>query len=195
MTLAGWLFGLGSAAAVCILATLLATILGGVRFWPPGETAWKARLHWGLVTVFNVALIGAAVVEWNSWLFPRPASLLVGSALALGGAAVFGYSVRVMDAAETSGGNPETLYTDGPYARSRNPQYVGMIIGITGFALLVNAASVTVLAALHVLWVVLLPFAEEPWLREQFGAEYERYCRRVPRFIGLRTVRSAAPPQ
>jgi protein-S-isoprenylcysteine O-methyltransferase Ste14 len=94
-----------------------------------------------------------------------------------------------MDAEETSGGNIETLYTDGPYARSRNPQYVGMIVGLTGFALIVNALSVAILAALHVLWVVLLPFAQEPWLREQFGAAYNRYRERVPRFIGRRTFR------
>ncbi|WP_336135394.1 methyltransferase family protein [Natronomonas amylolytica] len=192
MALAGWLFALGSAAAVCILATLLATTVGDVRFWPPGETAWKARLHWGLVTVFNIALVGTAVLDWNSWVLPRPTSLVIGVGLALVGAVVFGYSVRVMDAEETSGGNPETLYTDGPYARSRNPQYVGMIIGITGFALLVNAPSVAGLAILHIFWVVLLPFAEEPWLREQFGEEYDRYRERVPRFIGFRTFRPAA---
>lgn len=192
MALAGWLFGIGAIAAVAIIATLLATIVADVRFWPPGETAWKARLHWGLVLVFNLALVGTAIMDWNSWVLPRPASLVVGGALALVGAVVFGYSVRVMDAEETSGGTPETLYTEGPYARSRNPQYVGIIIGITGFALLVNAVSVVVLAALHVCWVVLLPFAEEPWLREQFGEEYDRYRERVPRFIGLRTFRPAA---
>jgi protein-S-isoprenylcysteine O-methyltransferase Ste14 len=30
------------------------------------------------------------------------------------------------------------------------------------------------------------PFAEEPWLRRQYGGEYEEYCREVPRFFGIR---------
>jgi protein-S-isoprenylcysteine O-methyltransferase Ste14 len=46
---------------------------------------------------------------------------------------------------------------------------------------------VAVLAALHVAWLALLPFAEEPWLEAEFGENYERYCDRVPRFVGWKT--------
>jgi hypothetical protein len=44
--------------------------------------------------------------------------------------------------------------------------------------------------------VVLLPLAEEPFLREQFGETDERDREEVPRFVGRRTVRellSAVP--
>lgn len=34
------------------------------------------------------------------------------------------------------------------------------------------------------LWL-LLPFDEEPWLRETYGEAYERYREWVPRFVGL----------
>jgi len=35
-------------------------------------------------------------------------------------------------------------------------------------------------------WFVLAPFTEEPWLRDKFGAEYDSYMKRVPRFLSFR---------
>lgn len=35
----------------------------------------------------------------------------------------------------------------------------------------------------------LFPFTEEPWLREQYGDDYEEYCERTPRFIGWISVK------
>jgi protein-S-isoprenylcysteine O-methyltransferase Ste14 len=81
------------------------------------------------------------------------------------------------------------LHTDGAYAYSRNPQYVGMIIGISGFALVVNSLFVSVLAVVHIGWVLLLPRAEEPHLQAEYGREYDAYRHRTPRFVDLRTVR------
>jgi protein-S-isoprenylcysteine O-methyltransferase Ste14 len=49
---------------------------------------------------------------------------------------------------------------------------------------------VLLLAAAHVGWVLLLPRAEEPHLRAEYGDEYERYAANVPRFVGRTTVRS-----
>ena len=37
-------------------------------------------------------------------------------------------------------------------------------------------------------WTFLLPFAEEPWLEEEYGKDYETYRERVPRFIGGKTL-------
>ena len=187
MTPARIAFVLGGAAASSIVVTLLVTLATDVRFWPPGDNRLKAGLHWGLVAVFDVALLAVAVLEWNTWVLPRPSSLLVGVPLSAVGVGVFGYSVRVMNQVETTGQTVEELYTDGPYARSRNPQYVGMLIGLVGFGLLANAALVVPLLVVHGCWLVLLPFAEEPWLREAFGDEFERYCEAVPRFVGMRT--------
>jgi protein-S-isoprenylcysteine O-methyltransferase Ste14 len=36
--------------------------------------------------------------------------------------------------------------------------------------------------------VLLLPRAEEPHLRAEFGDAYDRYAARVPRFVGIRTL-------
>lgn len=146
-------------------------------------------MHWGLVTIFDVCLVGVAILEWNSWVLPRPGSLLGDLLLSGCGATIFVVSSRAMSTTETTGQTAGELYTDGLYARTRNPQYVGMIIGVIGFTFLVNALTVAVLCLLHICWLVLLPFAEEPWLRAQFGDEYDAYCDCVPRFVSRRTIR------
>lgn len=138
--------------------------------------------------VFNVSALLVAALEWNTWLLPRPASLVVGGGLLVIGGAIFVRSANVMESSEVTGVDGD-LYTTGPYTYSRNPQYVGMLIGLVGFALLVDSALVAVLAAVHVSWVLLLPRSEEPHLQSVFGAEYDRYVSQVPRFVSIYTVR------
>lgn len=186
-SLASVFVGAGVLAAAGIISTVAVSITGRVRLWPPGEDTWKAALHWGLVGVVDVCLIVLAILRWDTWLLPRPASLVAGVVLSLLGAGVFLGGSRELTGAETAGQVPEGLRTSGLYARSRNPQYVGMMVGLVGFACLVNAVTVAVLCALYVGWLALLPLAEEPWLSEHFGEAYERYRQRVPRFVGRRT--------
>jgi protein-S-isoprenylcysteine O-methyltransferase Ste14 len=171
-------FWVGVAAASAHLVALGATLLvEEFRFWPPGGRNWKFATHWEADLGLNASLLVVAVVDWNAWLLPRPASLVVGVVLAALGAA---RSFTVRQSAGLAGG----LRTDGLYARSRNPQYVGMIVGVAGVALAANSALVAVLAALHVLRDVLLAVVEEPWLSDRFGDEYDRYAEEVPRFLG-----------
>lgn len=49
--------------------------------------------------------------------------------------------------------------------------------------LLSNAALVVVPGLLAALLFASWLFSEEPWLKERFGEDYERYCERVPRFL------------
>jgi len=182
-------FGAGLLSAAGVYVLVLGTLLTNHEWWPPGDRTPAYYLHWTLVSVFDVALVVTAALDWGAWTLPQSASL-VGGALAVLGTVVFAWGARTLHADETMGVTGD-LYTGGPYAYTRNPQYVGMIVGVTGFALAVDSALVAALAAVHVGWVILLPRAEEPHLRAEFGAAYERYARRVPRFVGLRTVRRA----
>ncbi|KAB1196318.1 MULTISPECIES: isoprenylcysteine carboxylmethyltransferase family protein [Haloferax] len=183
-------FALGVASASVIIGTLLVTIFSSSwRFWPPGELTWKYHLHWVCVGSFNVSLVGTAVFEWGTWVLPAPTKFVVGGVLAVVGVVVFTTSENSFERHETMGLAGD-LHTSGLYARSRNPQYVGMIVGIVGFAVVVDSLLVTILALLHVSWVLLLPFAEEPWLQDEFGEEYRRYKQQVPRFVGVQTFRS-----
>lgn len=181
-------FLIGLVAAAGVYSLLLVTLTTDRRLWPPGEKTQANHLHWTLVWLFNGALLTVAVLDWNAWLLPRPGTLVAGVVLAVVGTAVFLRSASVMRSDETMGVTGE-LYTDGPYAYSRNLQYVGMIVGIVGFALLVNSVWMAVLAAAHVGWVVLLPYAEEPHLRAEYGEAYEQYMAQVPRFVGVHTAR------
>ncbi|MFD1634135.1 methyltransferase family protein [Haloplanus ruber] len=182
-------FGTGLLSAAGVYVLVLGTLLTDHEWWPPGDRTPAYYLHWTLVSVFDVALVVTAALDWGAWALPQSVSL-VGGALAVLGTAVFAWGARTLHTDETMGVTGD-LYTDGPYAYTRNPQYVGMIVGVTGFALATDSALVAALAVVHVGWVVLLPRAEEPHLRAEFGAAYERYARRVPRFVGLRTVRRA----
>jgi len=80
---------------------------------------------------------------------------------------------------------PRRLVISGFYRYVRNPMYIGaslVVIGETALwgSLTAGLQYLLVFASLVALFVVLY---EEPALRSQFGAEYEGYCRNVPRFL------------
>jgi protein-S-isoprenylcysteine O-methyltransferase Ste14 len=147
----------------------------GFRLWPPvgvgapllvgwvateawGDPAeigaWRIPVGWALVLFF------AVWNGWSLWLFGRHGTgLLPGQATG-------------------------TLIEQGPYRRSRNPLYIGMLALYLGLALLGPTAWGLVLfpvAVVLVLWGAILP--EERFLRERFGAPYVDYTRRVRRWL------------
>ncbi|MBN2371028.1 MAG: isoprenylcysteine carboxylmethyltransferase family protein, partial [Vicinamibacteria bacterium] len=78
------------------------------------------------------------------------------------------------------------LVTGGVYRWTRNPQYVTVIPAYAGLAAAADSIGVLLLVALLIAVYVLMAHAEEPWLRHQYGAAYERYMRAVPRFFNFR---------
>ena len=117
------------------------------------------------------------------WRVPVPMALrwLIGSALLAGGLSVVVATVGATGDVRLA--HPGRLVVTGPYARSRNPMYVG-------WSLLHLGAGVATGSP----WIVatLLPAAgsihrtvrrEEDALGRQFGAEFERYRATVPRYL------------
>ena len=111
----------------------------------------------------------------------------LGAVIALAGLAVraltIGYEYIVR------GGRNRQVYADqlvqrGVYAHTRNPMYLGNGLIIVGCALIVNAPH---------FYLVVLPFtalayasiiaAEEFYLRDKFGVEFDAYCARVNRIL------------
>jgi protein-S-isoprenylcysteine O-methyltransferase Ste14 len=79
---------------------------------------------------------------------------------------------------------PKKLVVEGPYRIIRNPMYWGVGSVILGEAAVFHSVALTELAIIFAGGVVLFVlFVEEPVLKRKFGAEYEEYCRRVPRWL------------
>jgi protein-S-isoprenylcysteine O-methyltransferase Ste14 len=91
---------------------------------------------------------------------------------------------------EISSSDKGRLITDGIYGRIRNPRYLEFLLLSFVYVAFANYSGVWVIYALMFPAIHLVVLLEEPELRERFGAEYEEYCRRVPRYIPRR--RSAA---
>lgn len=75
------------------------------------------------------------------------------------------------------------LAVDGPYSVSRNPLYLGSILGAVGVGMQTGMLTFAVLAGL-ICWGIFAVVVrrEEAFLRGRFGPAYDRYCARVPRF-------------
>ncbi len=79
--------------------------------------------------------------------------------------------------------HPGRLLTEGIYRRIRHPRYVEIILALAAYALFTNYLAMYLLVLASPAAVYLIVLLEEKELRQRFGAEYEAYCRRVPRFI------------
>src|ERR1700736_6756018 len=79
---------------------------------------------------------------------------------------------------------PKKLVVEGPYRIVRNPMYWSVVSVMLGEALAFRSLALAGIGCVvfsgAVLFVMLY---EEPILRTKFGAEYEAYCRRVPRWL------------
>lgn len=95
------------------------------------------------------------------------------------------WAMATLGIAQTFGGKG-VLVVRGPYRFSRNPQYLGFILALLGWALLAGSTLTLIAALVGVIPLLLVPFAEEPWLMERLGPPYAAYKQTVPRFIPLR---------
>jgi protein-S-isoprenylcysteine O-methyltransferase Ste14 len=78
---------------------------------------------------------------------------------------------------------PQRLLTEGIYSRIRHPRYVEVLLVMASLALIANNLAAYVNWIIGIPSVLLIVRIEERELRDRFGAEYEAYCARVPRFV------------
>ena len=136
-----------------------------------------------------------ALLPWGAhWLWPRPVGIplsmgrLWGAILCGGGLVVWGICLDVFS--RRGRGTPfpldapRHLVTTGPFAVVRNPIIAGELAVIWGEALYIASLGMLAYAMLMTLAGHLaVRLVEEPELRERFGAAYDDYCRRVPRWL------------
>jgi protein-S-isoprenylcysteine O-methyltransferase Ste14 len=78
---------------------------------------------------------------------------------------------------------PHELVASGPYARLRNPMYLGAGAAMTGAALYYQSWALLAYVAAFMIAAHLVVVAyEEPALRRTFGPDYEAYCARTRRW-------------
>jgi protein-S-isoprenylcysteine O-methyltransferase Ste14 len=154
--------------ATALARTLLFTVL--VPGTVAGLLPWRLALRSG--------------AEAAAWASPRGALAAVVGAVGL----AF-YARCALDFALEGRGTPAPI--DAPrflvrghlYRRSRNPMYLGVLGMIAAWALAFGAWWIALYGVvILVLFQSFVILYEEPTLRRSFGAEYERYCERVPRW-------------
>lgn len=110
----------------------------------------------------------------------------LGIAIVLAGLAVRGAVVGL--AYIKRGGLQKKVYaadlvTDGMFAHSRNPLYVGNLLMLLGYLVIHNNPWVYLLGGVYFLVAYhAIVAAEENFLSGKFGAGYDEYCRDVPRW-------------
>jgi protein-S-isoprenylcysteine O-methyltransferase Ste14 len=88
---------------------------------------------------------------------------------------------------------PERLVTVGLYRFSRNPMYVAVLLILSGWALGFTSRGLWLYAAvIAVAFHLRIVLFEEPWLARAHPAEFAEYAARVPRWLGVGSLRREA---
>ncbi len=187
---------LGGAGIVLALAAIFAGLFRGLHK-PTGRISgsWTGLLRSPLFYVLaSLIYFGLCWLLWHP--LPLTLSLPVrvialiggcllffpGLALVLWGRLTLGkqYFVSTTQGALLYAGH--RLVTSGPYAWIRHPIYTGiLLVGLGGLLIYLNWTFV--LIALHFPGLTLRARREEEALKAEFGADWEDYCRRTPRFL------------
>ena len=175
-----------TAEAILGVSLILTLINPSFRIWPPpARKSWQYFFVWGLTIFSYIGVFVLGIIDWDSVVLNHWAHFPLGLFFVILGLVFIIWGVKTLGLHATQGLGGD-LITEGPYIYSRNPQYVGDIAMLLGYALICNSKLAWITSLLGIVWFVLAPYTEEPWLREQLGAAYEEYCSRVPRFLSLR---------
>jgi protein-S-isoprenylcysteine O-methyltransferase Ste14 len=148
---------------------------------PLAPTRWLPPRFFALALALGVA--AHFVLGGPRWLrapWIGAATFAVGLALALSGSRTFAHVGAAIKPTERS----TLLVTEGPFRFSRNPMYLGMILALTGVALVLGTPAAW-LAVLGMALLLRFRFIanEERALAVSLGEPYLAYQRRVRRWL------------
>src|SRR6185503_5048643 len=111
-------------------------------------------------------------------------SLIIGALVVIAGFALSNYASSIFAREKTeilpTSPSNKALVTEGPFMYSRNPMYLGMVVGLLGaaFALGTLPMFIAALADFLILNFFFIPFEEEK-MERQFGDAYREYKNKV----------------
>jgi protein-S-isoprenylcysteine O-methyltransferase Ste14 len=137
----------------------------------------------GTVTVAIPALL-----LWLGGANVQPATAVAGAVLVAAGLVLVIWTARLfvkVGRGTLAPWDPTSrLVVLGPYRYVRNPMITGVGLILAGEALFFRSWWIAIeLAVFLAVNAIYFPLVEEPGLRRRFGAEYEEYCSRVPRWL------------
>ena len=135
----------------------------------------------------TVTVVVPALLLSDADLAPWPPAV-IGAALIAAGLGMIAWTIALFAGVGRGTLAPwdptSRLVVRGPYRRVRNPMISGVLAVLLGEAALFGSLALlawfAVVFAVNATWFVLI---EEPGLRRRFGAEYEAYAARVPRWL------------
>ncbi len=114
-----------------------------------------------------------------------PVHKIIGSTLVAVGMAVALIAMAGLGVRTTMGDKVQALQQTGLYRVSRNPQLVGGGLAVLGVAVLWPSWYALGWVVLYGVIGHLMVLAEEEHLRSTHGETYVKYCREIPRYIGI----------
>lgn len=183
-TVQSLLSAVGLLSGLILIAGLTwSTFRPSKRVWPPdGDRGTIPIIAWGLTLAVFGAAIGLGIMDWGTLWTPVWLQWAVGPIMIVTGNLVAWWGAFSIGLKATSGLIGE-LVTTGPYHFSRHPQYVADMVILVGLGLLFSSLWVWPVVVVGVAAFALAPFAEEPWLYEQYGAEFDDYRAETRRFL------------
>jgi len=154
------------------------------------DTADTANVKVRPPIMWVVAVLAGLVLNWLMPLPFIPAAVpaaWLGALVFVVALALFGWAIATMTRAGTNVPSklPTTTIVDiGPFRFTRNPIYVGMMLGLIGLAVAFNSLWLLLMLvpfALVIRYVVVA--SEEAYLERKFGDAYRSYCARVRRWL------------
>lgn len=109
-----------------------------------------------------------------------------GAVFLLAGLMIYALALRAFGASWRLGVDretPGTLVTNGIFAWTRNPIYLGLDLLLVGSFLVQGRLVFLLLAMLNAIWFHALIRREEHFLSEAYGERYCAYCARVGRYV------------
>ena len=151
--------------------------------WPPNPIRPLSRnLLPLLFFAASTSLILLGILDWNRTGLPLGVRYGAGVPFWLLGMGLAFWAISVLGV-ERAVGKASGLEIRGPYRFTRNPQYLGFMIGLVGWVLLTSSLFTFIAALVALVPLLLVPCLEEPWLMEKFGVDYADYLHSTPCFL------------